>query len=489
MNILLDTNIIIPLEDTSKMLPASFAELKKLAARQHHCFYIHPLQYNDIKRDKNEERKLIVLSRLEQYPQIENPPFLGDTERKELGLNQTNENDKVDNNILFALYRGAVHLLVTNDEGIHKKAQKLDCQDKVYRVEQFITYLSGFGKDTIANSYTGVEERFLYEIDKNQPFFDSLRETYDGFDNWYQGCAVEKRKCWCIKDFDNDTIAAICVYKEESNAALTDDNRIINGNILKLCTFKVDPVARGKKLGERLLYIAFDYCVKNNFDWVYLHTQGEEQETLVGLCEEYGFYNLGKYKGDDVYIKPMKLQDDIDDCLLSLIRYYPFFKDNGNVDKYIIPIKPQYHDDLFPDLSSLKGSLFEKDPTLCSCQGNTIKKAYLCHSNIRSIKKGDVILFYRSKDRMSIQCMGLVENILYSQDINEVWPLIAKRTVYDYSTVKLLLQKRTLVILFRYVELQKTVLRSDLTQCGINGTIQSIRKINNRQYLALLNEK
>ena len=484
MNILLDTNIIIPLEDTNRVLSTSFAELKRLAAEQHHCFYIHPLQYDDIKRDKNEGRRQIVLSRLEQYPRITNPPVLDDKEREELGLKETDDNDKVDNNVLFSLYRGAVHLLVTNDEGIHKKAQIIGCQDRVYRIQQFITLLLGLEKEN-ARSYTGVEDRFLYEIDKTQPFFDSLRSAYDGFDNWYQNCAAEKRKCWYINDAATGNIAAICIYKEENNVPLTDDGKVIKGKILKLCTFKVDPAARGKKLGERLLYIAFDHCVKNDFDWVYLHTQGVEQETLVGLCEEYGFYNLGKYKGDDVYIKPMKLQNDIEDSLLSLIRYYPFFKDSDSVAKYIVPIQPKFHDDLFPDLSSLKGSLFEKDQTLCSCQGNTIKKAYLCHSNTKTIKRGDIVLFYRSGDRMSIQCMGIVESTLCSNDINEVWPLIAKRTVYEYSMVESILQKDTLVILFRYIELRKSVSREELKQCGITGNIQSIRKINNSQYSEL----
>ena len=57
MNILLDTNIIIPLEDTSRILDSSFAELRKLSAEQQHCLYIHPIQFEDIKRDKNLERQ------------------------------------------------------------------------------------------------------------------------------------------------------------------------------------------------------------------------------------------------------------------------------------------------------------------------------------------------------------------------------------------------------------------------------------------------
>ena len=314
-----------------------------------------------------------------------------------------------------------------------------------------------------------------------------MRKSYDGFDEWFQKCAQDKRKCWCIEDGSNK-IVAICIYKHELDARLTDDGEVIHGRILKLCTFKVDVTARGKKLGERLLYIAFDYCVKNNLDWVYLHTFGEEQKTLVGLCLDYGFYCLGKYKQDDVYIKPMKLLDDDCNSLDSLIKYYPYFKDNEFVQKFIVPIQPKYHEDLFPDFSSMKGSLFEKDQSLYSCQGNTIKKAYLCHSRIKSIQKGDIILFYRSKDRKSIQCMGIVENVIFSENIDEVFPTIAKRTVYNYSDLQNILKKKTLVILFRYVALKKEISNRAIINASIKGYIQSIRQINNEQYSELIHE-
>lgn len=487
MNILLDTNILIPLEDTSKTLDSSFAELRKLSAEQHHCLYIHPMQFEDINRDKNQERRTIVLSRLKQYSHIENPPILSDQECNELGLSQSNDNDRVDNNILFALYRGAVHLLVTNDEGIHRKASKIGLQDKVYRLGQCLLLLQRYTTDPFVFDYTGVKERFLYEINKNQPFFESLRQSYDGFDKWFQKCAEDKRKCWCIED-GTGNIVAICIYKHEQDTQLTDNGDIISGRILKLCTFKVDPKARGKKLGERLLYIAFDYCVKNDLDWVYLHTFGEEQKTLVGLCTDYGFSCLGKYKQDDVYIKPMKLRDDNCDSLESLIKYYPYFKDNESVQKFIIPIQPQFHEDLFPDFSSMKGSLFEKDQSLYSCQGNTIKKAYLCHAKIKTIRKGDIILFYRSKDRKSIQCMGIVEDVLFSGNIDEVFPAIAKRTVYKYSDIQNILEKQTLVILFRYKALDKEVSNQSIVDAGVKGYIQSIRQISNEQYSALIHE-
>lgn len=488
MNILLDTNIIIPLEDTSRVLDTSFAELRRLAVEQHHCLYVHPMQLADINRDKDQERKRIVLSRIKQYSKIDNPPVLSDEDCAALGLSNSNDNDKVDNNVLFALYRGAVHLLATNDEGIHKKASKIGVQDKVYRLEQFLDFLRKYSNTPISYSYTGVQDRYMYEIDKKQPFFDSLRQAYDGFDNWYQKSAEQQRKCWCIED-DNGHVAAICIYKLEKDEKLTDEGNVVNGTILKLCTFKVDAQARGKKLGERLLYIAFDYCVKNDIDWVYLHTFGDEQKTLVGLCEDYGFYNLGKYKQDDVYIKPMKLQKGEFDSLDSLIRYYPYFQDGDDVQKFIVPIQPKYHEDLFPDFSNLKGSLFESDQNLYSCQGNTIKKAYLCHSKIKSIKKGDVLLFYRSHDRKSIQCMGVVEDVFFSENIDEVFPLISKRTVYSYADLIEILKQKTLILLFRFIALDKEVTFKSLASVGVTGNIQSIRKISNEQYIALRNEK
>lgn len=487
MNILLDTNIIIPLEDTGRILDVSFAELRKLAAEQQHCLYIHPLQIDDINRDKNKERKNIVLSRLKQYSKIENPPVLSEEERKRLGLKESNDNDKVDNNILFALYRGAVNVLVTNDEGIHKKASNVGIQNKVYRLEQMLHFLKRYSNKPIEHTYTGVQERYLYELDKTQSFFNSLRQSYNGFDNWYQKSAEEQRKCWCIED-NYKNVVAISIYKREQDAQLTDNGEKVIGSILKLCTFKVDSSARGKKLGERLLFIAFDYCVKNDIDWVYLHTYGEEQKTLVGLCEEYGFYYLGKYKNDDVYIKPMKLKQTDLGSLESLIRYYPFFQDNDSVQKFIIPIQPKYHEDLFPDFSRMKGSLFESDQNLYSSQGNTIKKAYLCHSNTKSLKKGDIVLFYRSSDRKSIQCMGIVEDAFTSDNVEEVFPKIAKRTVYTHSDLEKILSQETLTILFRFIPLDYEISWSEIQSVGIKGNIQSIRKISNEQYTAL-NEK
>lgn len=84
--------------------------------------------------------------------------------------------------------------------------------------------------------------------------------------------------------------------------------------------------------------------------------------------------------------------------------------------------------------------------------------------------------------------MGIVEDVLFSDNIDVVFPTIAKRTVYGYSDLQNILQKKTLVILFRYVALDKEISNQAMINAGIKGNVQSIRKINNEQYLVLTNE-
>lgn len=484
MNILLDTNILIPLEDTSKLLDPNLSSIKQLCSKYNYNIFIHPLQIEDLNRDKNEERKKIVLSRVKQYQIIENPPEWNVSENPELTWKQKNDNDRIDNNLLFSLYRNAVSILVTEDEEIHKKAKSANIQEKVYRKEQFLAFLL---KQEIKPKEisVGVENLFLYQLDIKNSFFDSLRNVYQGFDEWYQRGCEEHRKCWCIRD--GKTILALCIYKEENDCAITDNGKPLEGKILKLCTLKVSPDYRGRKCGERLLYIAFKYAAENNYDWIYLHTRGNEQQSLIGLCKDYGFYIYGKYSNDDVLLKPMK--PDKEDNISSLeyvIKFYPYYKNDETVRKFIVPIQPDFHNDLFPDISDIAEGLFRSDYTMYSTPSNTIKKAYICHSQCKQLKAGDILLFYRTKDRKSIQCIGIVEQVFFSQELSEVLSLVSKRTVYSEEELKQILKKKSLIVLFRYIQLNKTISNKDLKQAGIEGYIQSIRSISNEQFEELM---
>ncbi len=484
MNVLIDTNILIPLEDTARTLDPSLAEMRRLADRFGHTLYVHPIQNEDIQRDSDESRKAIVLSRLQQYQVIPSPPELSDIELQRYGWKQSKDNDRIDNLLLHALCRGAVHFLVTNDNEIHKKARQTQVQEQVHRLDQFLAFLRS-QEATEQPPPFGIEECFLHDFDVNQVFFDSLREGYPGFNDWYWKAAADHRKAWCIRD--GGTVLAMCIYKQENRPTIVDGGSPLNGNALKLCTFKVGESVRGRKLGERLLFSAFKYAVEHGIPYVYLHTYGREHELLVSLCLDYGFELAGKYQDrDDVYLKTMSAPHPIPpdiDPLTYAIRYYPHFLDTPEVNKFIIPIKPPYHNDLFADTSDVARSLFARDPSQYGPQANTIKKAYLCHARTTQIQPGDLLLFYRTHDRKSVECIGVVEQTYRGREIGTVLPLVSKRTVYSRVEIEEWLERDTLVILFRFIRHFPPVNEHILKQAGIKSPIQSIRKITHEQYL------
>ena len=84
--------------------------------------------------------------------------------------------------------------------------------------------------------------------------------------------------------------------------------------------------------------------------------------------------------------------------------------------------------------------------------------------------------------------MGIIEDTLLSDNIDDVFPLIAKRTVFNYRELQDILIKKTLVLLFRYIALEHEITGQAISQAGINGYIQSIRKITNEQYSQLIHE-
>jgi len=98
MNVLIDTNILIPLEDTSRTLDPPLAELRRLSEQNGIVLYFHPVQTADIRRDQNETRREILLSRLSQYQSITSPPSLSADELRQYGWRQFSENDRIDVN-------------------------------------------------------------------------------------------------------------------------------------------------------------------------------------------------------------------------------------------------------------------------------------------------------------------------------------------------------------------------------------------------------
>lgn len=487
MRILLDTNIIIPLEDSSAALEDSFSEFVRLAAEHQHQLLAHPSSIEDIKRDEDITRQRISLSRFNKYSLLDSPPKPKIEDLTEYQLNQSTENDRVDNEILFSIFKDAANILVSEDRKLHAKAARLGIKDRVFYLQQAVEFLRRMYQK-VPVTLPNIQEHQLYQIVLDDSFFDSLREDYlDEFDNWFKKAAREGRRAWVYKT-QSGQLGAICIFNIEKNPIITSDNRSIPGNVLKLCTFKVDETVRGRRIGELFLKAAFRYATANNLEHIYLHTRPGKQDFLIDFCKDFGFYLFGSYRADDVYIKDHPLmppQENLDDLTYHK-KYYPNFRADVQVGKYIVPIKPEYYKVLFPD-NEPQRSLFE----LGNVAGNAIRQAYLCHARLGGIRSGDILFFYRSRDWQAIASVGVVEQVGDYQNIDKIMQLVAKRTVYSLDEINEMAIKQTKVILFRIAQhLSEPISFDWLKKQGIvNGNIQTIRNISNESFKKIAKER
>lgn len=167
--------------------------------------------------------------------------------------------------------------------------------------------------------------------------------------------------------------------------------------------------------------------------------------------------------------------------------FYPHFFNNPQIQKFLVPIQPEFHDRLFPDCSGTQRRLI--DFIQPSPEGNTIKKAYICNAPTKQIRKGDLLLFYRSMDRKEITSVGVVERVMRSKDSNKIAATVGNRTVYTITEIELLAKAEALVLIFRHMEnLKNPVGASKLHEFKIKGQIQSIRKIKEDTYTSIIEE-
>jgi len=68
MRILIDTNILIPLETPNRILDYEYSKFIKLANEYKCTIFIHEANLDDIKRYKNKKYLQIILSRFNKYP-------------------------------------------------------------------------------------------------------------------------------------------------------------------------------------------------------------------------------------------------------------------------------------------------------------------------------------------------------------------------------------------------------------------------------------
>ncbi|MBC7092068.1 MAG: hypothetical protein H5T50_09220 [Nitrososphaeria archaeon] len=404
---------------------------------------------------------------------------------KTVGL-LSNLNEYVDNKILYSAYRNAVDFLITEDKEILNKSLKLNIKDKVLSIDEALELFNDYAPK---NPYAppSIKAEYVYNLNIKDHFFDSLKKEYPNFEKWFEKISREGRRC-LVYFLNDNKIGALLIYKIEEEA-INSIPPLPKEKRLKLCTFKVEH--EGYKIGELFIKWSVHFCVKNKIYEIYLTHFTKENDKLVELISRYGFTRKASFQGgEDIYVKRL-IPEDKTKLNLNPIQiastYYPTFYDGLDVKKFIIPILPKYHDRLFTDFFLRQSEIPEFTGDLI-IEGNTIKKAYLCHSKVKNINPGDIIIFYRSKDLKALTSLGTVEKAYYEQNnINKIMQLIEKRTVYTIKEVEKMSKKPLTIILFNFhFHLSNPINLETMRKMRILSTApRTIYKISHKKYLLI----
>ncbi len=237
-------------------------------------------------------------------------------------------------------------------------------------------------------------------------------------------------------------IAGIIIRKDENHA---EAGTINNGpKILKVCTFKIRDEFRGEKFGELLLKQVLWFSQQNGYDLVYL-TAFPKHEFLIDLLRSYGFAVTMERDNGELVMEKVMFKGVLPAPKASIyeedLNFYPRFHDGVAVQKFCIPIKPDYHRRLFPEIAEGKalplfpGEIRMLDHRRDRTPGNTIRKVYLCRAKITKLRRGDLIFFYMSKGEaysfsQSITTVGIIEQVNYATTTDNLIRLTAKRSVF-----------------------------------------------------------
>ncbi|HCY18978.1 TPA: hypothetical protein HA281_02195 [Candidatus Woesearchaeota archaeon] len=490
MRIVIDTNILISREQNT-VLSSELQELLRLIDEGGHQLVVHPLSLKELVKDKDEERRKVNLSKVGAYNKLEEPANPIDDEGFLLSLKIPlpikNTHDEIDINLIYAIHKNSADFLITEDRGIHTKAELLKLSDRVFDVTEALTYfkrLSPSSQRVI--SPPAIKDVPMHNINLDDPFFRTLKGDYgDGeFVDWWNRKSREGRKAWVY--YVDGKIGALLVYKIEEE--IIDTNPPLpKKRRLKICTLQV--VHLGHKIGELFIKMSVKFAVNSDVDEVYLTHFSKEEDFLLSLVKEFGFLKVGKnQRGEDVLLKKLVPETAITSPLEMLQNYFPSVYEGISVRKFIIPIRPEYHNRLFTDYEARQPSLVEFQGQLI-IEGNTIRKAYLCHSKITRIRSGDIVLFYRSIDRKSLTSLGVVEKVINeTTDSEYIIKEVGKRTVYTKKEIETMAKEPTKVILFslNFHFPQLVPLEKLKAERLLFGTPQSITEINHQQYFRII---
>lgn len=306
------------------------------------------------------------------------------------------------------------------------------------------------------------------EVNLDDPFFDSLKYSYLGFDEWFSRKATGGESAYFAFDSHNNLIAMLYL-KEESGLEGGVTPRM-DFPRLKIGTFKVD-FDHHTGIGKRLLAIALREFAKSGQDFVYVTMHDNENtSSLAKLLYKYGFSFWGSKDQETVLYKTRPCSDD------DTFSRYPFVSRSlGNC--WILSIRPEYHKKLFGDVHLTSESGQPKIDERCL---NSIGKIYLSRSpNASKLAAGDKVIIYRTTDYegpayyrsvvTSVCTVVKVINLDFFRDEEDFLKKVRGKTVFTLEELRCFWQTKRypwLICLLFNFPLERYPNRKQLLDCG-----------------------
>jgi rRNA-processing protein FCF1 len=445
---LLDTNAFIALEPFAGQMESGMgpaAAFMRLAMKQGNRVFVHPASRDELVEGKNPDRVRQRLAELAKFETLAEAPVSAQL-RAEIGPVVAGSNNDRDLRILAALNANAVNLLVSDDDGLRRRARRIGIGDRVLTLDDAAAMLEDL-EPSVASTPPMVDHVESYALDFDQGIFSTIRNEYSDFDQWkakVQGDSTN-RECFVIKESDN-AYAAIAILKINE----ADCDYKFTKPVTKISTFKVGQDFSGNRYGELLLKAVLQSQRDHRVRSAYVEVWDSHQQ-LIDFLGAFGYLDGGSStKGERVLVKTYHPRDGTLSALDYHIRYGPPAVSMTS-GVFVIPIIERWHDQLFPecipdvDQLPLPGFSVSTRPW-----GNALRKAYLCNSPSQQLEPGDAILFYRS-GLQAVSVVGVVVRTVRTSSSDEVLNLVGGRTVYGASDIRELASHRfgVLVILFR----------------------------------------
>lgn len=496
---LLDTNIIIHRE-AGRIVNQDIGILFKWLDKVGYQKWIHPVTVSEVNKNLNSGTVSTFNIKMDSYEQLLTIAPMSAVVKEVSDRYDVNENDRNDSVLLNEVYNYRVDILISEDKKIHTKAQEIGVSDRVYKINSFLEKVYAENPGLVGYQVLSVQQKLFGELSLADPFFDSLKEDYNGFEKWFNSKSNEKAYV-TINEENNMLLSFLYIKVEQSSEPYSDIQPSFEPKKrLKIGTFKV--VSNGVKLGERFLKIIFDNALVQKVEEIYvtIFNKRDEQRRLIALLEEFGF-KLHGTKGQDgefVYARDFTPHFNPQNPKET----FPFIGLQQNI--FLIPIYPGYHTDLLPD--SFLRTESPRDFKEHEPHRNAISKVYISRSIERNIKKGDLIIFYRTADKGSAYYTSVITTIAIAEDKidgikseEEFIEKCRKRSVFSDEELKKYWnwnpKYRPFIINFLFVHsfpLGKRMNRKSLLDLGIiSGTeneLRGLKQISTEQFETILHE-